>query len=82
MEPTEKLVRTVCHTGCGMACGLLAHVKDGVLTKIEPAEFPNPRSPVPLLLIISTTFRVDVVKRSPQYTNDLRPAALLASFIV
>jgi len=43
MEPTEKLVRTVCHTGCGMACGLLAHVKDGVLTKIEPAEFPDPR---------------------------------------
>ena len=45
MQPTkkngEKLVRTVCHSGCGMDCGLLAHVKDGVLTKIEPAEFPD-----------------------------------------
>jgi len=39
----EKLVRTVCHTGCGMGCALLAHVKDGVLTKIEPADFPEPK---------------------------------------
>jgi molybdopterin-containing oxidoreductase family molybdopterin binding subunit len=26
-----------------MGCGLLAHVKDGMLTKIEPAEFPDPK---------------------------------------
>ncbi|MBL7210068.1 MAG: molybdopterin-dependent oxidoreductase, partial [Dehalococcoidia bacterium] len=46
METTEKgerLVRTVCHSACGMVCGLLAHVKDGVLTKVEPADMPNPR---------------------------------------
>ncbi len=46
METTEKgerLVRTVCHSACGMVCGLLAHVKDGVLTKVEPADMPDPR---------------------------------------
>jgi len=29
--------------GCGMACGLLAHVHNGVLAKVEPADFPDPR---------------------------------------
>lgn len=38
----EKTVRTVCNIGCGMGCGLLAHVRDGVLTKLEPADFPDP----------------------------------------
>jgi len=37
-------IRTVCHTmSCGVGCGLLAHVKDGVLTKVEPADMPNPK---------------------------------------
>ncbi|MFO8009270.1 MAG: molybdopterin-dependent oxidoreductase [Dehalococcoidia bacterium] len=42
-EQGEELVRTVCHSACGMVCGLLAHVKDGVLTKVEPAPMPEPR---------------------------------------
>jgi len=29
--------------GCGVACGLLAYIRDGMLTKIEPADFPNPK---------------------------------------
>jgi len=38
----ERLVRTVCHSACGMVCGLLAHIRDGVLTKVEPADMPDP----------------------------------------
>lgn len=38
-----KLVRTVCPAHCGIdACGILAHVRDGRVKKVEPAEFPNP----------------------------------------
>jgi anaerobic selenocysteine-containing dehydrogenase len=38
-----KLVRTVCPAHCGIdACGILAHVKDGKVVKVEPAEFPDP----------------------------------------
>jgi len=38
-----KLVRTVCPAHCGIdACGILAHVKDGRVVKVEPAEFPDP----------------------------------------
>ena len=37
----EQVIRTVCD-GCPNCCGLLTHVKNGVLTKVEPAEFPNP----------------------------------------
>jgi len=43
LEDRIKTVRTACNMGCGMACGLLAHVKDGVLTKVEPADFPDPK---------------------------------------
>jgi anaerobic selenocysteine-containing dehydrogenase len=42
-QQPEQVVRTVCHMGCGMACGLLAHVQGGVLTKVEPADFPDSR---------------------------------------
>ena len=39
-----KLVRTVCPAHCGIdACGILAHVRDGRVVKVEPADFPNPR---------------------------------------
>ncbi len=40
-DPT-KLIRTVCRVEDGVDCGILAHVEDGVLTKVEPAEFPRP----------------------------------------
>jgi len=40
-EPGEKVVRTVCPLGCGIACGVLAHVKDGVLVKVEPSDHPG-----------------------------------------
>ena len=39
-EPGAKVVRTVCPQECGVACGILAHVKDGVLVKVEPGDFP------------------------------------------
>ena len=41
-EQGEKVTRTVCMIFDGIACGMLAHVKDGVLTKVEPADFPEP----------------------------------------
>ena len=35
---STKLVRTVCPAHCGIdACGILAHVKDGRVVKVEPA---------------------------------------------
>jgi len=42
-EQGEKLVRTVCHTNVAQGCSLLAHVRDGAITKIEPGDFPDPR---------------------------------------
>ena len=38
-----KVTRTVCGIVDGVRCGILAHVKDGVLVKVEPADFPDPR---------------------------------------
>ena len=38
----EKVIRTVCMVHDGLVCGILAHVKDGVLTKVEPVDFPDP----------------------------------------
>jgi anaerobic selenocysteine-containing dehydrogenase len=38
----EKVVRTVCGIEDGVSCGLLAHVKNGVLVKVEPSDFPTP----------------------------------------
>lgn len=35
-------VRTVCQMRDEWECGLLAHVTDGVITKVTPAEFPDP----------------------------------------
>ena len=32
----KKLVPTVCHSACGLVCGLLDHVENGVLTHAEP----------------------------------------------
>jgi hypothetical protein len=42
MIETSKttVVRTVCGFEDGSYCGILAHVKDGVLTKVEPADMP------------------------------------------
>lgn len=37
----EKVTRAVCSTSCLDACGLLVHTKDGILTKVEPADFPE-----------------------------------------
>ena len=37
-------VRTACPAHCGLdACGILAHVSEGRIIKLEPAEFPDPR---------------------------------------
>jgi anaerobic selenocysteine-containing dehydrogenase len=39
-----RLIRTVCPAHCGIdACGILAHVKQDRVVKVEPAEFPDPR---------------------------------------
>ncbi len=40
-DPGVNVVRTVCPLSCGPACGILAHVKDGVLVKVEPGDFPG-----------------------------------------
>jgi len=39
----QKVVRTVCGIEDGVRCGILAHVRNGVLVKVEPADFPDPR---------------------------------------
>ena len=39
-----KIIRTACPAHCGIdCCGILAHVKEGKVVKLEPAEFPNPK---------------------------------------
>jgi anaerobic selenocysteine-containing dehydrogenase len=36
-------IRTCCPAHCGIdACGILAHIKNGTIIKLEPAEFPDP----------------------------------------
>ena len=40
-EPGEKVVRTASPLACGPGCGILAHVKDGILVKGEPGDFPG-----------------------------------------
>lgn len=37
----ETVTRTVCPFGCGIGCGILAHVRDGRLVKVEPGDFPG-----------------------------------------
>ncbi len=38
---TETVVRTACPAHCGNnCCGVLAHVRDGKVVKLEPADFP------------------------------------------
>jgi len=40
----EILVRTACPSHCAVnACGILAHVKEGKMTKLEPADFDGER---------------------------------------
>ena len=43
IEFGEKVVRTICPPHCHMACGILAHVKNDRLVKLEPASFPDAR---------------------------------------
>ncbi len=40
-EAGEKVVRTASPLACGPGCGLMACVKDGVLVKVEPGDFPG-----------------------------------------
>ncbi|MFC1823714.1 molybdopterin-dependent oxidoreductase [Thermodesulfobacteriota bacterium] len=42
MAGKEEVIRTVCRVEDGVNCGILAHVKDGKLLKVEPADFPRP----------------------------------------
>lgn len=43
-DASSRLVRTVCPAHCGIdACGILAHVKEECVVKLEPADFPNPK---------------------------------------
>ncbi|UCG83691.1 MAG: molybdopterin-dependent oxidoreductase [Dehalococcoidia bacterium] len=39
----EQVIRTVCGIVDGLKCGINAHVRDGVLVKVSPADFPDPR---------------------------------------
>lgn len=36
-------IHTVCRMTCGNTCGIVAHVKDGVLVKVEPTDVPDSR---------------------------------------
>lgn len=39
----ERVVRTACPAHCAAnACGILAHVQEGKVVKLEPADFPDP----------------------------------------
>jgi len=43
-EVETRIVRTACPAHCGGdACGILAHVRDGRVIKVEPATFPDPK---------------------------------------
>jgi len=35
-------IRTACKSGDGYQCGLLLQVADGAITRVDPADFPNP----------------------------------------
>jgi molybdopterin-containing oxidoreductase family molybdopterin binding subunit len=39
----DSIVRTVCSPNCSGTCGVNAHVRNGRILKIEPADFPDPR---------------------------------------
>ena len=41
VEPGAELIRTSAPYSCGPGCGLLAHVKDGRLIKVEPGDHPG-----------------------------------------
>lgn len=43
-ERGEKVIRTACPIMCSRICGILAHVKDGVLVKVEPAGLPGEKT--------------------------------------
>lgn len=39
-----QIVRTACPAHCGIdACGIIAHVREGRVIKVEPADFPDPK---------------------------------------
>lgn len=40
-EDSHRVIRTVCKWMDAGQCGVLAHVDNGVLTKVEPADFPE-----------------------------------------
>ncbi|NQT48420.1 MAG: molybdopterin-dependent oxidoreductase [Chloroflexi bacterium] len=40
VEPGIRVVRTTSPLTCGPGCGILAHVRDGILVKVEPGDFP------------------------------------------
>jgi len=39
----DVTIRTTCISRDDQRCGLLLHVTDGVITKVDPADFPDPR---------------------------------------
>ncbi|NHJ26137.1 MAG: hypothetical protein EAX89_16280, partial [Candidatus Lokiarchaeota archaeon] len=42
-NPIIMKYRTCCPAHCGIdACGILAHIKEDKIIKLEPAEFPDP----------------------------------------
>jgi len=41
IRPGDTVVRTVCPDDCGQNCGILAHVRDGMLVKVEPGDLPE-----------------------------------------
>lgn len=43
-ERGKKVIRTACPLMCSRLCGILAHVQDGVLVKVEPAGLPGEKT--------------------------------------
>lgn len=42
-QSSGKTVRTICPLMCGRACGIMAHVQEGKLVKVEPVKQPGGR---------------------------------------
>ncbi|MFC1943954.1 molybdopterin-dependent oxidoreductase [Chloroflexota bacterium] len=41
----ESIIQTACPLMCSRVCGLLAHVREGALVKVEPALLPGEKTP-------------------------------------
>jgi len=73
-KETIKIIRTACPAHCGIdCCGILAHVKDGKVIKLEPAVFPYEKDKRICLRGLSTldiTYHPDRIKYPMKRTGE------------